>query len=126
MGLALVKRDLNFMQLKAPNGKILNYIILQIFPFTSETKRMGIIVKEESSSEIVFYLKGADVVMSGIVQYNDWLEEECGNMAREGLRTLVVAKKNLTEEQYFDFEARYKCIHVYPVAERSDVICHYA
>jgi len=42
--------------------------------------------------------------MSGIVQYNDWLEEECGNMAREGLRTLVVAKKALTEEQYMDFE----------------------
>ncbi|XP_043263652.1 probable phospholipid-transporting ATPase IIB isoform X1 [Colletes gigas] len=107
MGLALVKRDLNIMQLKAPSGKILNYAILQIFPFTSETKRMGIIVKEESSSEIVFYLKGADVVMSGIVQYNDWLEEVCGNMAREGLRTLVVAKKNLTEEQYLDFEARH-------------------
>ncbi|KAK2580739.1 hypothetical protein KPH14_011366 [Odynerus spinipes] len=107
VGLALVKRDLNSMQLKAPNGKILNYTILQIFPFTSETKRMGIIVKSEATSEIVFYLKGADVVMSGIVQYNDWLEEECGNMAREGLRTLVVAKKNLTEEQYLDFEARY-------------------
>ncbi|PNJ28996.1 ATP9B isoform 13, partial [Pongo abelii] len=28
----------------------------------------------------------------------------CGNMAREGLRTLVVAKKALTEEQYQDFE----------------------
>lgn len=52
----------------------------------------------------MFYLKGADVVMASIVQYNDWLEEECGNMAREGLRTLVVAKKNLTEEQYLDFE----------------------
>lgn len=68
---------------------------------------MGIIVREESSGETVFYLKGADVVMAGIVQYNDWLEEECGNMAREGLRTLVVAKKTLTEEQYLDFEARY-------------------
>lgn len=106
MGLALVKRDLNSMQLKTLNGQILNYTILQIFPFTSETKRMGIIVKEESSSEIIFYLKGADVVMSGIVQYNDWLEEVCENMAREGLRTLVVAKKNLTEDQYLDFEAK--------------------
>jgi len=106
IGLALIKRDLNSMQLKTLNGHILNYIILQIFPFTSETKRMGIIVKEESSSEIVFYLKGADVVMSGIVQYNDWLEEVCENMAREGLRTLVVAKKNLTEDQYLDFETR--------------------
>ncbi|XP_011500135.1 PREDICTED: probable phospholipid-transporting ATPase IIB isoform X2 [Ceratosolen solmsi marchali] len=107
VGLALIKRDLNTMQLKAPNGKLLNYTILQIFPFTSETKRMGVIVKEESTNEITFYLKGADVVMAGIVQYNDWLEEECGNMAREGFRTLVVAKKNLTEEQYLDFEARY-------------------
>lgn len=44
------------------------------------------------------------MVMSGIVQYTDWLDEECGNMAREGLRTLVVAKKSLTEDQYLDFE----------------------
>ncbi|XP_042765592.1 probable phospholipid-transporting ATPase IIB isoform X8 [Panthera pardus] len=33
--------------------------------------------------------------------------DECGNMAREGLRTLVVAKRALTEEQYQDFESRY-------------------
>jgi len=47
------------------------------------------------------------MVMSSIVQYNDWLEEECGNMAREGLRTLVVGKKVLTEEQYLDFEVSF-------------------
>lgn len=101
VGLTLVKRDLNSMQLKTPHGVILNYIILQIFPFTSETKRMGIIVKvvyirmavfilvfnrimghinvffqDESTGEITFYMKGADVVMASIVQYNDWLEEE--------------------------------------------------
>ncbi|XP_063555394.1 probable phospholipid-transporting ATPase IIB isoform X7 [Gorilla gorilla gorilla] len=63
--------------------------------------------EDESTAEITFYMKGADVAMSPIVQYNDWLEEECGNMAREGLRTLVVAKKALTEEQYQDFESRY-------------------
>ncbi|XP_063217955.1 probable phospholipid-transporting ATPase IIB isoform X2 [Bacillus rossius redtenbacheri] len=107
VGLALVRRDLVSMQLRTRGGLVLSYTILQIFPFTSETKRMGIILKEEQSGEIVFYLKGADVVMSGIVQYNDWLEEECGNMAREGLRTLVVAKKTLTEEQYLEFESRY-------------------
>lgn len=42
--------------------------------------------------------------MYAIVQYTDWLEEEVGNMARDGLRTLVVAKKILTEDQYQDFE----------------------
>uniref|UniRef100_A0A6I8RDM6 Phospholipid-transporting ATPase n=1 Tax=Xenopus tropicalis TaxID=8364 RepID=A0A6I8RDM6_XENTR len=107
VGLTLVNRDLTSMQLKTPGGQILTFCILQIFPFTSESKRMGIIVREESSGDITFYMKGADVAMATIVQYNDWLDEECGNMAREGLRTLVVAKKSLSEEQYQDFENRY-------------------
>ncbi|XP_057169302.1 probable phospholipid-transporting ATPase IIB isoform X4 [Ursus arctos] len=107
VGLTLVSRDLASMQLRTPGGQILTYCILQMFPFTSESKRMGVIVRDESTAEITFYMKGADVAMSSIVQYNDWLEEECGNMAREGLRTLVVAKRALTEEQYQDFESRY-------------------
>ncbi|KAI1902011.1 hypothetical protein AGOR_G00040320 [Albula goreensis] len=107
VGLTLVNRDLTTMQLRTPAGQILTFNILQIFPFTSESKRMGIIVREETTGDITFYMKGADVVMGSIVQYNDWLEEECGNMAREGLRTLVVARKSLTEEQYQDFENRY-------------------
>ncbi|XP_061679052.1 probable phospholipid-transporting ATPase IIB [Syngnathoides biaculeatus] len=107
VGLTLVNRDLASLQLKTPAGQILSFNILQIFPFTSESKRMGIIVREESTGDITFYMKGADVAMATIVQYNDWLEEECGNMAREGLRTLVVAKKSLSEEQYQDFESRY-------------------
>ncbi|XP_017310328.1 probable phospholipid-transporting ATPase IIB [Ictalurus punctatus] len=107
VGLTLVNRDLSSLQLKTPGGQILTFCILQVFPFTSESKRMGIIVREEATGEITFYMKGADVAMASIVQYNDWLEEECGNMAREGLRTLVVAKKSLSEEQYQDFESRY-------------------
>ncbi|MEQ2239334.1 ATP synthase subunit 9 [Ilyodon furcidens] len=107
VGLTLVNRDLTSLQLKTPSAQILSFLILQIFPFTSESKRMGIIVRDESTGDITFYMKGADVAMASIVQYNDWLEEECGNMAREGLRTLVVAKKCLCEEQYQDFENRY-------------------
>ncbi|RZC39817.1 E1-E2 ATPase and/or Hydrolase like2 domain containing protein [Asbolus verrucosus] len=107
VGLALSRRDLSSMQLRGPDGRLYNYTILQVFPFTSETKRMGVIVKDLQTGEIFFYLKGADVVMSPIVQYTDWLDEEVGNMARDGLRTLVVARKILTEEQYLDFESRY-------------------
>lgn len=36
--------------------------------------------QDESTGEITFYMKGADVVMSGIVQYNDWLEEEVSSV----------------------------------------------
>uniref|UniRef100_A0A5F9DAN9 Phospholipid-transporting ATPase n=1 Tax=Oryctolagus cuniculus TaxID=9986 RepID=A0A5F9DAN9_RABIT len=107
VGLTLVSRDLTSMQLRTPGGQILTFCVLQMFPFTSESKRMGVIVRDESTAEITFYMKGADTAMAAIVQYNDWLEEECGNMAREGLRTLVVARRALTEEQYQDFESRY-------------------
>ncbi|OBS77005.1 hypothetical protein A6R68_16551 [Neotoma lepida] len=76
VGLTLVGRDQSSMQLRTPGDQILNLTILQVFPFTYESKRMGIIVRDESTGEITFYMKGADVVMAGIVQYNDWLEEE--------------------------------------------------
>ena len=33
-------------------------------------------IQETSTGEITFYMKGADAVMSNIVQYSDWLEEE--------------------------------------------------
>lgn len=86
---------------------VLRFQILQMFPFTSESKRMGIIVRDLNSDEITFYLKGADVVMSSIVEHNVWLQRECTNMAKEGLRTLVVAKKVISSDEYNDFELRY-------------------
>ncbi|OAD71393.1 hypothetical protein PHYBLDRAFT_31637 [Phycomyces blakesleeanus NRRL 1555(-)] len=108
MGLALVSRDVNKMQLHVrANDMLLDFDILNIFPFSSETKRMGIVIRDKLTHEITFYEKGADSVMTSIVQYNDWLEEECGNMAREGLRTLVVAKKKLSEEAYEEFRKKY-------------------
>jgi phospholipid-translocating ATPase len=68
---------------------------------------MGIIVRDEVTNEIWFFMKGADGVMAGLVRYNDWLEEECGNMAREGLRTLVIARKRLSEDEFARFEQKY-------------------
>jgi phospholipid-translocating ATPase len=107
VGLTLTARDRNSITLQDPSGMRLKFSILEIFPFTSESKRMGIVVRDEGTKEIIFYQKGADVVMAKIVQRNDWLDEECGNMAREGLRTLVVGKKRLSEETYNIFRKRY-------------------
>lgn len=108
MGLTLVARDVSKMELRATaTHERAGFDILDIFPFTSETKRMGIIIRDRHTQDIVFYEKGADAVMARIVQYNDWLDEECGNMAREGLRTLVVAKKKLSEEAYEEFRRQY-------------------
>jgi len=121
MGLRLAARTLTAITLTAPQGTTLAYDILQVFPFTSETKRMGIIVRDKASGEVVFYMKGADTVMAPIVQYNDWLAEEVDNMSREGLRTLVVARKSLTAEQYTDFEQRYQAAKLSVVNRAAQV-----
>lgn len=108
VGLTLIARDRTSMSVRTTSGVVLSYDVLEIFPFTSESKRMGIVVRDRQTGEITFYQKGADVVMARIVAYNDWLEEECGNMAREGLRTLVMARRRLTEDAWKAFEEAYR------------------
>ncbi|CAM1508092.1 Fc.00g049400.m01.CDS01 [Cosmosporella sp. VM-42] len=120
VGLRLVSRDRKSMVLESTDSgrPIVRVRILDVFPFTSEGKRMGIIVHfhdnvnvrnpDLSTGEIWFYQKGADTVMGAIVAANDWLDEETANMAREGLRTLVVGRKKMSYQQYQEFSARYQ------------------
>ncbi|KAJ3516332.1 hypothetical protein NLJ89_g1185 [Agrocybe chaxingu] len=108
VGLSLTFRDRTRMTLSTPSGATLDFDILDIFPFTSESKRMGIVVRDKETGEITFLQKGADVVMAKIVQRNDWLEEETANMAREGLRTLVMARKRLSSTLYNEFASAYR------------------
>ena len=121
VGLRLTHRDRKGMTLHSVDtGRpVVRVRILEVFPFTSDGKRMGIIVQFLDGSEtagslnieageIWFYQKGADTVMGSIVAANDWLDEETSNMAREGLRTLVVGRKRMSVQQYREFAANYK------------------
>ncbi|KAJ9612325.1 putative aminophospholipid-translocase [Cladophialophora chaetospira] len=116
VGLRVLQRDRENIVLQCVStGKVvIRAEIKDIFPFTSESKRMGIIVQITSDvpglsrpDELWFFQKGADTVMTSIVSANDWLDEETANMAREGLRTLVVGRKRLSHQQYVDFSSEY-------------------
>lgn len=120
VGLQLVARDQHSITLESEFGRMA-FDILEIFPFTSERKRMGIVVRDRASGDVIFYLKGADVVMSRIVTHNDWLDEECGNMAREGLRTLVVARLRLSAESWRLFDKAYSAAKV-QVEQRDEAM----
>lgn len=109
------------MSLRTTAGQTLSFDVLEVFPFTSESKRMGIVIRDRQTGEITFYQKGADVVMSKIVAYNDWLDEECGNMAREGLRTLVVARKKLSDDTWHDFQEAYREARV-SLGDRNEAV----
>eukprot|EP01059_Diplonema_ambulator_P007653 TRINITY_DN17146_c0_g1_i1.p1 TRINITY_DN17146_c0_g1~~TRINITY_DN17146_c0_g1_i1.p1 ORF type:complete len:1140 (+),score=434.95 TRINITY_DN17146_c0_g1_i1:152-3421(+) len=88
--------------------KRVNFEILIEFPFTSESKRMGIIVRNIDTRAIHLFMKGADTKMAEIVKPSPWLEEECTNLAREGLRTLVFGSKKLPEDEYTEFSKLHK------------------
>jgi phospholipid-translocating ATPase len=118
VGLKLLSRDRESMTLLScdSGNTVVKVRILNVFPFTSEGKRMGIVVKfyhgsstssSDDDGEIWFYQKGADTVMTSIVAPNDWLDEETANMAREGLRTLVVGRKKLSTQNYQDFSSKH-------------------
>lgn len=119
VGLRLSSRDRHQMTLESTDSgsAVVKVEILNIFPFTSESKRMGVILKSKDlasnggglSTEHVWFLqKGADTVMSSIVASNDWLDEETANMAREGLRTLVVGRKKMSLQTYQEFAGKFR------------------
>ena len=110
MGMMLVYRDEQYIKLKNPSGEIEEYDILQNFPFKSETKRMGIIMRHRQSQKLMFYVKGADVAMIPKVKpgQRDACQEYCENLAMEGLRTLVITHKLISESHYAQFEKNLK------------------
>ena len=67
---------------------------------------MGIIVRfhtkprdnEKTKGRIIFYMKGADSVMKDKVSetLRGFVLDECEDLSREGLRTLVLAQRYLT------------------------------
>ena len=134
VGLRLSHRDRKMIVLESTGtGRVVvRARILEVFPFTSEGKRMGIVAEflddsqsantsDGTNGEIWFYQKGADTVMSSIVAANDWLEEETSNMAREGLRTLVVGRKKLSKAKYAEFSLAYRQASL-TLHDRDDVV----
>ena len=67
LGIVLKDRTLKEIILENCQREKETFRILQIFPFSSDRKRMGIIVQHNSSGRIIFYLKGADSVMKDMV-----------------------------------------------------------
>lgn len=71
---------------------------------------MGIVVRHRQSGKLMFYVKGADVAMIPKVKpgQRDVCQEYCENLAMEGLRTLVITHKLITDSQYTMFEKNLK------------------
>lgn len=88
------------------------YEVLHIIPFTSARKRMSCILKTPENN-IIMYCKGADNVIYSRLKpsIDDALLKKTAlhleDFAKEGLRTLCIASKNLTQSEFESWFAKY-------------------
>ena len=110
MNMRLIRRDDREIVILNANNVEEKYEILAEFPFTSESKRMGILVKNKEHGHIIFYLKGAENVIENFVKEDkkDRVKENAEQLATNGLRTLVLTQKLISEASYLDWNDRYQ------------------
>lgn len=112
VGLTLHERNSKNMLIQNEHtGQTEDYEILAEIPFDSTRKRMSLLVKYQG--EIMLMCKGADSIMlprCAFVTEADQvslsrLTADLLTFAKEGLRTLVVAQKTLSEIEYYRFDS---------------------
>ncbi|KAM6261490.1 phospholipid-transporting ATPase VD isoform 2-T5 [Porphyrio hochstetteri] len=96
----------------------LTFQLLHILPFDSVRKRMSVVVRHPVSNRVVVYTKGADSVMMDLLRTasedtnNSEMEQKkikertqkhLDDYARRGLRTLCIAKKVMSDEEYAEW-----------------------
>ncbi|KAK2717920.1 hypothetical protein QYM36_006646 [Artemia franciscana] len=104
----LVNRCPTSLTVCCQDGTYVHYEILFVLPFDSSRKRMSIILRDSSSGKIVVYTKGADSAMFPRLIAVRTIDEQIiaktqiqvDNYAKLGLRTLVIARRNLSKNEY--------------------------
>ena len=110
MNMKLTNRTSKLIEITNCYNFIEKYEILAEFPFSSDTKRMGIILKNLTHGHIIFYLKGAENIIEQFVKEDkkSYVKDNAEQLAINGLRTLVLTQKLLTESFYNDWNEKYQ------------------
>ncbi|XP_061651699.1 probable phospholipid-transporting ATPase VD isoform X4 [Phyllopteryx taeniolatus] len=107
-------RSADSLLVDLPGIGMLTVQLLHILPFDSNRKRMSVVVRHPLTGQVTVYTKGADSVIMDLLEtpkgpeqaretYNHikvQTQKHLDSYAREGLRTLCIAKKVLGEEEY--------------------------
>eukprot|EP00755_Sulcionema_specki_P032086 Sspe_Gene.19589::Locus_7145_Transcript_3_4_Confidence_0.333_Length_4077::g.19589::m.19589/K14802/DRS2, ATP8A; phospholipid-transporting ATPase len=120
LGVEFVDRTLTdiYISVKQKNGEAVReqWKLQQTLAFTSDRKRMSVIVRNPKGN-LQLLCKGADTVIYERLRKNPNATERQAQetskkfltqFAKDGLRTLVVAKADLDEKEYTKWEAKFK------------------
>mmetsp|Transcript_8430 Transcript_8430/g.7962 ORF Transcript_8430/g.7962 Transcript_8430/m.7962 type:complete len:257 (+) Transcript_8430:1-771(+) len=110
-GYFFCKRDnQNNMIVRMENGVEESYELLNVIEFDSARKRMTVIVRCPNN-DIKVMCKGADSIIYPRLKSREFVQETDESLekfAAEGLRTLLLAEKTITEQEYYEWEERYR------------------
>ncbi|XP_010188347.1 PREDICTED: probable phospholipid-transporting ATPase VB, partial [Mesitornis unicolor] len=111
----VVSRTPKQVTVRLPQGTLLTFDILYTLGFDLVRKRMSVVVRHPLTKEIVVYTKGADSVIMDLLEdpakadisaqkrmkrIKEKTQKHLDCYARDGLRTLCIAKKVLSEDDF--------------------------
>jgi phospholipid-translocating ATPase len=121
----ILSRSKHHICLRNPRNEETKYSILREFPFSSERKRMGILVsksvrpgsgtnhredsQDQDQGDVLFILKGADSVMEKLVknpEHRQYIKETTEDLAKQGFRTLVYGSKTLSKREFNEWQRK--------------------
>ncbi|EAS06174.1 phospholipid-translocating P-type ATPase, flippase family protein (macronuclear) [Tetrahymena thermophila SB210] len=109
-----------FTQEDIQKTQTLKFQTYHVLEFTSDRKRMSIILKDLQTNKIMILTKGADSIVLKRVNKQIYSETQSGlefvqqlqysldEYAKIGLRTLLLAQRELTQQEFDNWDARYK------------------
>ncbi|PJF18500.1 Phospholipid-transporting ATPase [Paramicrosporidium saccamoebae] len=109
MNVVLIERKLQSILVKTADGDQVPFTILAVFDFDSARKRMSVVVRDDSN-KIWIICKGADAVVRTRLapgQNQEMLgasEKAISDMSNLGLRTLMFASREITAQEYTEWE----------------------
>ncbi|KRX06108.1 P-type ATPase, cytoplasmic domain N [Pseudocohnilembus persalinus] len=98
---------------KINNEDLIKFKINYTLEFNSDRKRMSVICQNQENNQHILYIKGADnVILSRLSQnyqtahFLEKVNTVLNYYSSEGLRTLLLAKKILSNEEFLNFQAK--------------------
>lgn len=107
VGVSLIERSTEGnMVIESARGERSDYKLLAILEFSSERKRMSVVIRNQDG-EIWVFSKGADSVMFPLLSNTSTVNEGLATirsgmdeMSKNGLRTLIYAQRRINEEDF--------------------------
>ena len=110
MGYVYEDIDENDCMVVKINGQPQKYKLLHVCEFSSARKRMSVIVEEEGSGKVLLFCKGADSFIYERLSQESKdspemksTQQSVDSYAREGLRTLFLAEREIPKDEFNAF-----------------------